>query len=91
MHKIITKTCLFKYIENFTTKNGNFSDKRNPLVFHISAQNIDCEYSLEPSQGGSSNEYPQSMLFSKIRKIMYTPVNPEFYYIKMGFKGVKII
>ena len=28
--------------------------------------------------------------FSKIRKIMYTPVNP-FYYIKVGFKGVKII
>ena len=25
----------------------------------------------------------------KIRKIMYTPVNP-FYYIKVGFKGVKL-
>ena len=27
----------------------------------------------------------------EIRKIMYTPVNPQFYYIKVGFKGVKII
>ena len=31
----ITKTRLFKYIENFTTKNWNFSDK-NSDIFHIS-------------------------------------------------------
>ena len=43
----ITKTRLFKYIENFTTKKGKFSDK-NADIFHISAQNIDCGYSLEP-------------------------------------------
>ena len=42
-----TKTCLFKYIEIFTTKNREFSDK-NSDIFHISAQNIDCGYSLEP-------------------------------------------
>ena len=34
----------FKYSENFTTKNDNFSDKKN--LFHISAQNIVCGYSL---------------------------------------------
>ena len=28
---------------------------------------------------------------AEIRKIMYTPVNPIFFYIKVGFKGVKII
>ena len=27
------------------------------------------------------------MFFSKIRKIMYNPVNTQFYYIKVGFKG----
>ena len=43
----ITKTLLFKYIKNFCTKNWKFSDK-NSDVFHISAQNIDCGYSLEP-------------------------------------------
>ena len=37
----ITKTRLFKYIENFTTKNWKFSVK-NSDIFHISAQNIDC-------------------------------------------------
>ena len=45
-HNGITKTRLFKYIENFTTKEGKFSDKK-PDIFHISAQNIDCGYSLE--------------------------------------------
>ena len=45
----ITKTCLFKYIENFTTKNENFQMK-NSGSFHISAQNIDCGYLLELPQ-----------------------------------------
>ena len=26
-------------------------------IFHISAQNIDCGYSLEPPRRGGSNEY----------------------------------
>ena len=38
---IVMKTCLFAYIENFTTKNWKFSDK-NSDIFHISAQNFDC-------------------------------------------------
>ena len=37
----ITKTCLFKYTENFTTKKWKFADKKSD-IFHISAQNIDC-------------------------------------------------
>ena len=44
----ITKTHLFKFIENFTTKKGKFSDKNS--IFHIPAQNIDCGCSLEPPQ-----------------------------------------
>ena len=34
---------------------------KNSDVFPISAQNIDCGYSLEPPRRGGSNEYPQSM------------------------------
>ena len=63
----ITKTHLFKYIENFTTKNWKFSNKVSD-IFHISAQNIDCAYSLELSHWGGSNEYPQSMFLSRIKK-----------------------
>ena len=56
----ITKTCLFKYIENFTTENWKFSDK-NSDILNSSAQNIDCGYSLLPPHRGGSNEYPQIM------------------------------
>ena len=56
----ITKTRLFKYIENITSKNWLFLDK-NSDIFQISAQNIDCGYSLEPPRRGGSNEYQQSM------------------------------
>ena len=48
---IIMKTRLFKYIENFTTKNWKFQIKIL-VFFHISAQNIDCEYTLEPPRRG---------------------------------------
>ena len=34
---------------------------KNYIIFHISARNIDCWYSLEPPRRGGSNEYPQSM------------------------------
>ena len=44
------KTLLIIYIENFTTKKGKFSEK-NSGISHITAQNIDCGYSLEPPRG----------------------------------------
>ena len=42
--------------------------------FHIFAQNIDCGY-------------PQSMFWSKNKKKVY-PWKPQFYFIKVGCKGV---
>ena len=51
---------------------------KNSKLFHIPAQNIDCGYSLEPPRRGGFNEYPRSMFWAEIRKIMYTPVNPSF-------------
>ena len=56
----ITKTCLFKYTENFTTKKLKIY-RYFFNIFHISAQNIDRGYSLEPPRRGGSNEYPQSV------------------------------
>ena len=51
---------------------------KNSDIFHISAQNIDCGYSLEPPHRGGSNEYRQFMFWAEIRKIIYIPVNPSF-------------
>ena len=57
-------------IENFIRKNVD--------IFLIFAQNIDCGYTLEPPRRGGSNEYPQSMFWSKNKKNRYTPANPSF-------------
>ena len=92
----ITKTCLFKYTKNFTTRNWKFSDK-NSDILHISARNIICGYLSEAvlmttltevvlmstHNWGSSNEYPQ-------KKNNVYPCKPQFYYIKVGFKGSKL-
>ena len=70
-------------IENFQIKNSDIS--------HVSAQNIDCGYSLEPPRRGGSNEYPQSMFSSRNKKNNVYPCKRQFYYIKVGFKGVNVI
>ena len=57
-------------------KNENFQIKIR--LFSHSAQNIDCWYLFEPPRRSGSNEYPQSVFRAKIRKIMYTSVNPFF-------------
>ena len=59
-------------------------------IFHISAQNIDCGYSLEPPRRGGSNEYPQSMFLSRNKKNNVYPCKPKFYYIKWGLRGSKL-
>ena len=81
--------------ENFQIKNY---DKNidcgyslEPPRLLISAQNTDCGYSLEPPRRGGSNEYPQSMFLSRNKKNNVYPCKPQFYYEKVGFKGVKII
>ena len=64
---------------------------KNANIFLISAQNIDCGYSLEPPRRGGSNEYPQFMFLSRNKNIIYTPVNPSFTIWKWGFKGKNYI
>ena len=71
-------------------KKENFQIKKTDIL-HISAQNIECGYSLEPPRRGGSNEYSQSMFsFSKIRKIMYIPVNASLTILKWGLRGSKV-
>ena len=86
----LRKNAYSKYTENFTTKKKKktwkFSDK-NSDIFHISSQNIDCEYSLEPPR-----RVPIIYVFEqKKKKNNVYPCKPHFYNIKVGSKGVKII
>ena len=64
---------------------------KNCDIFLTSAQNIDCGYSLEPPWQGGSNEYPQSIFLGRNKKNNVYPCKPQFYYIKVGFMGVRII
>ena len=60
----ITKTRLFKYKENFTSKTENFQIK-NSHILHISAQNIDCGYSSQPPRQGGSNKVSTIYVFEQ--------------------------
>ena len=62
-------------------KNDNFQMK----FFDIFAQNIDCGYMLEPPQRGGSNEYPQSMFWSKNKKYVY-PSKPHIFYMSLSMR-----
>ena len=73
----LRKHAYSKILKILPPKNENFNIKKY-VIFHISAQNIDYGYSLELPRWGSSNEYPQSMFWAEIRKIMHSPVNPSF-------------
>ena len=54
------------------------------LKFLISAQNIDCGYSLEPPRRGVSNEYQQSMFWAELWKIS------DFFIWKFSVFGGEI-
>ena len=67
---VITKTRLYNFDPvkpHFYIVKLGFTGVYN--IFHISAPNIDCGYSLEPPRRGGSNEYPQSMFGVEIWKI----------------------
>ena len=89
-HKNYENTPIQIYWKFYNPKKETFQIK-NSDIFHISAQNIDCVYSLEPPRRGGSNEYPQSMFLSRNKKNNVYPCKPKFYNIKVGLKGVKII
>ena len=74
---------------NFYHQNMKLLRYKNSDIFHISAQNIYWEYSLEPPRRGGSKEYPQSMFLSKIKKNNVYPCKPQFYCIKVGFKDLR--
>ena len=78
------------YRKFYLQKTENFQLK-NSDIFQISAQSTDCGYSLEPPRRGGSNVYPHSMFLSRNKKNNAYPCKPRFYYIKVRFKGVKII
>ena len=65
------------YRDFLALKTENFQLKMFDIFLSF-AQNIVCGYTLEPPRRGGSNEYPQSMFWSEIKKNRYTPAYPSF-------------
>ena len=86
MGLFITKTrpCNIQRFFN-VVKKENFQQKKFD-IFLIFAQNIDCGYTLEPPRRGGSNEYPQSMFWSKNKKNRLPLQTPVLLY-KSGVQG----
>ena len=83
----ITKTCLY----NFDPLKPHFYIVKLGfigvyIIFLISAQNIDCGYSLEPPRRGGSNEYPQSTyVMSRSLKNIGSFYLKNFHYLVVKF------
>ena len=75
-----TKTCLFKYTEKLITEKLKIFRQKIQIFFI---------FLLKTNIVGT--QYPQSMFLSRNKKNNVYPCKPQFYYIKVGFKGVKII
>ena len=84
-----------------TSCNTNLSKKHflsadtsiafTPLTTYVVETMKTCIFIHSETRRGGSNEYPQFMFFSRNTKNNVYPCKPQFYYIKVGFKGVKII
>ena len=69
LYQIMMKTCPYNIQRNFSAvKIENFVGK-NLDSFNILAQNLHCEYTLEPPCRGGSNGYAQCMFWIKNKKI----------------------
>ena len=85
----LRKHALSNILKILPPKNGNIQIK-NSDILSISAQNIECGYPLEPPRRGGSNAYPQFMFLCRNKKNNVYPCKPQFYYIKVGFKGSEL-
>ena len=73
---ILRKRAYTNILRILPPKNENFQMK-NSGSFHISAQNINCGYLLEPPRRGEASTHN---LFLSRNKTMYTPVNQVLLY-----------
>ena len=56
-------------------------------IFYVVAQNIDRVYTLEPHRRCNSNDYPQSMFWTKNKKNRYTHADPSFIMLNLVLRG----
>ena len=76
-----------QYRDFLICKIGKFSVENFFDIFLIFAENIDCGYTLESPRRGGSNEYPQSMFWSKNKKKIGIPLQTPVFLYKRGVEG----
>ena len=86
----ITKTRLFKYIENFTSKNWKFSDKKLWYFSYFCSKHRFWVL-VRTASARRFSRVPTIYILRRNKKNNVYPCKPKFYYIKVGFTGVKII
>ena len=69
----------------YRCENDNFPVKNHNIFLFFFLQ-TSIKVILETPHRGVSNEYPQSMFYSKNKKNVY-PVHPRFTILKWGVKG----
>ena len=82
--------CQSNYNFNNVSRSIKCQYKEDWLYFLRDVKNTVMHHCHLKARGGS-NEYPQSMFLSRNNKNNVYPCKPQFYYIKVGFKRVKII
>ena len=86
----ITKTCIFKYTENFTIKKWIFSDKTFWYFSCFCSKHI-LRILVRTASTRRFWRVSTIYVFEQKWENNVYPCKPQFYYIKVGFKGVKII
>ena len=86
----ITKTRLFKYIEIFISKNWKFSDKKLWYFSYFCSKHR-LWVLIRTASARRFERVPTIYVLSRNKKNNVYPCKPQFYCIKVGFKGVKII
>ena len=63
--------------------------ENTPIQIYIENLTTKKKWKFSDKNSDVSNEYPQSMFLSRIKKNNVYPCKPQFYYIKVGFKGAQ--
>ena len=85
----ITKTCLFNYTENFTTKKWKKNQiKKWYFSYFCSKPRL---WVLVRTASAVLTSTDNLGFWAEIKKYNVYPCKPQFYYTKVGFKGVNII
>ena len=89
-HWTLRKHAYSNILKILQPKKENFQIKNSDIFLYFCSKHR-LWYSLEPPRRGGSYESQQSMFLSRNKKINVYPSKPQFYYIKVGFKGIQII